>query len=184
VNEIDPGRRTTEALRAHGPEVLSFLRGVLRDEAVADDAYQLFAERLFRTMPSFVGDCSMRTWVYLLARHAVRDARRDTGPRGPRVSLTDGDVYSLVAEQLRTATPSHLGTTRRDAIATLRDQLPEADRMLLVLRVDRSLPWLELARVFAEDDGADLTREAARLRKRFQYVKERLRALAKERALL
>lgn len=177
-------QRTADALRAHGPEILSFLRGVLRDDATADDAFQLFAERLFRTMDSFAGDCSLRTWLYLLARHAVRDVQRSTAPRGRRVSLTDADVYSLVLEQLRTATPSLLGTPRRDAIARLRDELPEADRLLLVLRVDRGLPWLELARIFADEDGADLRRESARLRKRFQSVKERLRAMAKARALL
>jgi len=51
--------------------------------------------------------------------------------------------------------------------------------MLLVLRVDKGLAWNDLARVmYAEDgpllDDEGLKREAARLRKRFQHVKERL----------
>jgi RNA polymerase sigma-70 factor (ECF subfamily) len=62
--------------------------------------------------------------------------------------------------------------------------------MLLVLRVDRNLEWNDLARVLAEgDDGtapladADVTREAARLRKRFQLLKEKLREMAKREGL-
>jgi RNA polymerase sigma-70 factor (ECF subfamily) len=56
-----------------------------------------------------------------------------------------------------------------------------------VLRVDRQLDWREIAVVMdatksglAEDD---VTREAARLRKRFQLVKDRLRSLARERGI-
>ena len=48
-------------------------------------------------------------------------------------------------------------------------------RTLLVLRVDRRMPWRDIARVMA-DDGDDLERLSASLRKRFERVKERLRA--------
>lgn len=56
--------------------------------------------------------------------------------------------------------------------------------MLLVLRVDKDLAWNELARVMHPEeaeplDEEGLKREAARLRKRFQHVKERLLELKK-----
>ena len=83
-------------------------------------------------------------------------------------------------QAVRTETRSFLRTNARTRLEEVRDELPEADRALLVLRVDRGLEWAELARVFLEGEGsvtdaAGLTREAARLRKRFQLVKERLR---------
>jgi RNA polymerase sigma-70 factor (ECF subfamily) len=55
-----------------------------------------------------------------------------------------------------------------------------------VLRVDRGLAWDELARVFSEQDLDEeaLTREAARLRKRFQLVKEKLKALAEREGIV
>ena len=60
--------------------------------------------------------------------------------------------------------------------------------MLLILRVDRRLEWVEIARVLAGDDGlvddTSLKREAARLRKRFQIVKDRLRDMAKREGLV
>jgi RNA polymerase sigma-70 factor (ECF subfamily) len=69
-------------------------------------------------------------------------------------------------------------------VQELRDRLPEEDRMLLVLRIDRKLDWKDLAHVFSETrghaqpDAATIEREAARLRKRFQVLKERIRELA------
>jgi RNA polymerase sigma-70 factor (ECF subfamily) len=62
--------------------------------------------------------------------------------------------------------------------------LPEMDRMLLILRVDRELSWRDLARVVlgGSPTPVELEREAVRLRKRFQLVKERLRAGLREQA--
>jgi RNA polymerase sigma-70 factor (ECF subfamily) len=52
--------------------------------------------------------------------------------------------------------------------------------------VDRGLSWLELAEVMCEGGCAarDLDTEAARLRKRFQMLRARLRKLAKKAGLL
>ncbi len=50
--------------------------------------------------------------------------------------------------------------------------------MLLILRVDRNLAWDEIALVMADEpetlDKEGRKRESARLRKRFQLIKERL----------
>jgi RNA polymerase sigma-70 factor (ECF subfamily) len=62
--------------------------------------------------------------------------------------------------------------------------------MLLVLRIDRQLAWNDLARVLAETGGeaplsdAAVAKEAARLRKQFQVLKEKLRGMAKKEGLL
>jgi RNA polymerase sigma-70 factor (ECF subfamily) len=56
----------------------------------------------------------------------------------------------------------------------------------LVLRVDRDLQWNELAGIFLGDPSADaaaLKKEAARLRKRFQLVKEKLLEQGKQQGL-
>ena len=56
---------------------------------------------------------------------------------------------------------------------------------MLILRIDKGLSWRDLALVMNDEagvsDGAELDREAARLRKRFQIAKERLRELARAR---
>jgi RNA polymerase sigma-70 factor (ECF subfamily) len=53
-----------------------------------------------------------------------------------------------------------------------------------VLRVDRGLEWIEVARVMLGEGAPDasdteLTRETVRLRKRFQLLKAELRKRAK-----
>lgn len=96
---------------------------------------------------------------------------------------------AAVVEEVRTATPTFLQTAVRAEVAALRAELDEDDRMLLTLRVDRGLPWRELAQVFAEGDdavldAAALERQAAALRKRYERLKRRIRALAQARGVL
>jgi RNA polymerase sigma-70 factor (ECF subfamily) len=70
----------------------------------------------------------------------------------------------------------------------LRQTLPPDDQMLLILRVDGGMDFRELAVAMAANDAvsddAELDREAARLRKRFERVKERLRELARDAGLI
>jgi len=110
------------------------------------------------------------------------------------LSVGSSAALEEVAAAVRTETLGFLRTEKRTRLQALRDTLPEEDRMLLVLRVDRNLEWNELARVLAgegqEGDGgtpladAEVTREAARLRKRFQLLKEKLREMAKGEGLI
>jgi RNA polymerase sigma-70 factor (ECF subfamily) len=184
----DPRRTTEEAIRAYGPEVYGLLLSLHRSEDEADDAFSLFAERLFTKMGEFAFRCSMRTWAYLLARRASRDVRRSGYRPGTRVPLSEVSALSALVARARSETLSLFRPETVDAFARLRDELPEDDRTLLVLRVDRELEWEEVAVVFLGDevDAAehDIKREAARLRKRFQLVKGRLKALAEERGLV
>ena len=178
---------TEEALRAYGAEIYGLLLSRHSGDD-ADDAFSLFAERLFTKMGEFGFRCSMRTWVYLLARRASRDIRR-MGPRaGTRVPLSEASGLNALVAKARTETQSLLRAETVSAFARLREELPEDDRELLVLRVDREMEWEDVALVFLGDEAVPSAearkREASRLRKRFQLVKSRLKALALERGLL
>jgi RNA polymerase sigma-70 factor (ECF subfamily) len=182
---------TTAALRQYGPELFGFLVSMNLDYDAASDAFALFSEKLWRTLPRFEWSCSLKAWCYRLARNAAIDVHR-AGNRRRYTGLSSAPGVSEVAAHVRTSTMSALRTAKRSALERLREELSEEDRAILVLRVDRELGWDEVALVLAagsEDDdraldGAALKKEAARLRKRFQLVAERLRALAKERQLL
>ena len=78
-------------------------------------------------------------------------------------------------------------TTIKDQFRLLREKLSEEDQLILVLRVDRRLPWTEVARVVLgelEASDEDVKRESARLRKRLQMIKGNLRTLGKDAGLL
>jgi RNA polymerase sigma-70 factor (ECF subfamily) len=180
----------TEVLRGYGSEIFGFLVAVHGSEADASDAFSDLAEAIWRGLPRFAWESTVRTWAYAVARNITRTRKRDAARRGRRLVGGSDSVLQDVAEQVRTQTKAFLRTENKTRLQALREGLPEEDRMLLVLRVDRGLAWNELARILSEGeagetlDSAALVRESARLRKRFQLVKEHLRELAKREGLL
>lgn len=176
----------TLALERYGPEIFGVLAAQLRSPADAADVFSLFAENLWRGLPSFQWRCSLRSWAYRIARNAaIRWAT--AGVRRPErnVAIEDGGVLEL-AERVRSSTLAHLRSEVKSEIRRLREELPEPEQMLLILRVDKALEWPEIAAVLSDEDLADdeLKREAVRLRKQFQRVTEKLRGLARERGIL
>jgi RNA polymerase sigma-70 factor (ECF subfamily) len=196
----------TLVLRDLGPEVLGFLAGVLGD-VDAEEVYSAWSERLWRSLKGFEGRCSLRTWTYVLARREIsrfrKGMRRHAEGRVPLSELQD------VLEVPRSRTGNTMATAKQRQLTALRDELPIEDRTLLILRVDRKLTFDEIALVFAENleagtegehgetgdpngaageaggsvpRGFNRKREAARLRKRFQLVKQRLVARARRHA--
>ena len=175
LEEGDSGRAATVALRALGPEVFGFLCGVLGEQD-AEEVFSSFSVHLWHSLATFAGRCSVRTWSYVLARHEIgrhrRGARRHEVGRLPISELND------VLAAARTATQSALGSEKARSLTKLREGLTVEDRTLLVLRIDRKLAWEDIALAFAESPEtfgvAERKRESARLRKRFQLVKEKL----------
>jgi RNA polymerase sigma-70 factor, ECF subfamily len=183
----DPAAATSLVLRRLGPEILGMLVALHRDADEAADAFSLFAEKLWLTFSKFEGRCSVRTWSYVLARRAGHDVRRRERRHGRKAyALSEVPEIEAIAERVRTATLTMLRTETKSKLVELRETLPEDDQLLLVLRVDRKLSWDALAFVFLDEgaDAAALERECARLRKRYQLTKERLRALAVEHGLI
>ncbi len=182
--DVDAG--VTRLLSMFGPEVFGFLRGALGSEADADEVFAATSVKIWRALASFKWQCSLRTWVYVIARNEL--ARFAKGTRRRNVGRVTSSALDDVVARVRTATNSALGTDKRDRLAALRDELPVDDRTLLILRVDRDLAWEDVARTFLDDGDAptveQIKRESARLRKRFQLVTERLSRRAREENLL
>lgn len=164
----------TALISGYGPEVLGWLHAVCRSRAEAEDAFATVCERLWRSLGQLRDDGSLRTWMYVVARNVVHDHHRRAQAR-PAVPLS---AISEIAALVRSTTAAFQDTTNKDRLRALREALGPEDRMLLVLRVDRELPWHDIAEIMAggEVDEPQLVRDAARLRKRFERVKERLRA--------
>jgi len=115
--------------------------------------------------------------------------RAQSAKRGSRfVALPEGSFLSELAESVRSETVSYLKTEVKDRVQRLRESLSSDEQMLLALRVGRNLAWLDLARVLRDDErppsNDELAREAAKLRKRFQAIKDKLRQLSDDDAAL
>jgi RNA polymerase sigma-70 factor (ECF subfamily) len=169
----------TFAIRGYGEEVLGYLVAMTRSETDANDAFSLFAEDLWRGLPKFRWECTLRTWAYGLARHALARIRRDPH-RKRAVPLGDVHLASLV-DELRSRTQTFLRTETRDKVAKLRAELEPDDQTLLILRLNRKLAWRDIALVLdPETPPADAEKRAAALRKRFERLKIDLKARANE----
>lgn len=176
----DPGGAASVALRGYGPELYGFLVAFHRSEHDAAEVFAMVSERLWRGLGDFGWQSSFRTWAYTVARNTSLKYRRDEGRRRARqVALPEGSELSAIAEEIRTRTKSFLRTEAKNRVTELREALSPDDRELLVLRVDKRLSFKELALVLHDEgaaplDAAGIDKEAARLRKRFQLIKQRL----------
>ena len=184
----DRDQAATFLVQSYGREIFRFLLSRLDDEHASSEVFSQFTEDLWKGLAGFRWQCPARVWSYTLARHAasryIADARKRRAREAP---LSRAGPLSALEQKIRTATLSAVRSEVKSRFAELRDRLPLDDQTLLILRVNRRLGWKEIAQVMTDpEEGADspsdavLDREAARLRKRFQLVKQKLRDMATE----
>jgi RNA polymerase sigma-70 factor, ECF subfamily len=171
----------TAAIEGLGPEVMGFLVVIVGDPNEAADVFADVCVRMWKGLPTFRWDSSLRTWTYVLARraaHAHRQSRADWRDRHVRISDVP-EIDELIV-RMRTTTMARVKEQRQTRAERLRAQLTPDEQTLLVLRVDRELEWRDVARVLADDEITDdeIDRAAANLRKRFERLRDKLRELA------
>jgi len=172
------------AITSYGPEIYGYLCAIAGDDALAADALAIASERIWHGLPSFRWEAAVRTWAYRLARHALATLQSHGSRRRERnLPLS---LASNVEAACRSSTAPFRRTDTKAALLALRDALDPADRELLILRLDRRMAWKEIASLLAaaDDDQATLTQRAAALRKRFERVKDQLRAVALDSGLI
>lgn len=162
----------TEAIRGYGPQLLGYLSAVVRDEELAREVFSVVCEDMWRGLPTFRRDGSFRGWSYKLAYHAAMRTLRE--PYRRRMRRLASELISAIADQVKSTTAVHLKTEKKDHLTAVREKLTPEEQTLLVLRVDRNLPWREVATVLS-GDGSDVDEAAAR--KRFERLKEKLKKL-------
>ncbi|MDC0746441.1 RNA polymerase sigma factor [Polyangium mundeleinium] len=170
----------TGTLQAYGPEIFGFLLAIVSSEHDAADIFGDFSFDLWAGITVFEWRCSLRTWVYTLARHQLgrfdRTQKRERRHLR-RTPMTDIAEILQLAAQLSSETLPHLKSEAKSAFVLLRERLDPEDQMLLILRVDRDLAWTDVASVMG---GVS----AAALRKRFERLKERLHEMARAEKLV
>ncbi len=169
----------TTLIEALGPEMLGYLKAVLREDAEASDAFSIFCERVWRGLPRFRGEASLRVWCYRIAWHTVLSLKRDAYRRHRR--RLDTSMASRLAGRIF-ATTAARREHQASTLDRLKAQLDREEQSLLILRVDRRLSWSEVADVLSEEGGA--RPEQAALRKRFERLKDKLARAARDQGLV
>jgi len=168
---------TTLALETYGAELVGWLCSML-DEVDAHDAFSFLGEELWKSLRTFDGRCSLRTWCYMLARAATARVRARPARRH---EVLVSEIPSVAHAVTQVWSTTRRGAVREaDVYARIRSELADEDQVLLVLRIDKDLAWRDIAIVLCGATAADdeLARKAAALRKQFERVKERLKELA------
>jgi RNA polymerase sigma-70 factor (ECF subfamily) len=84
-------------------------------------------------------------------------------------------------EEIRSFIADYAPRGRAEKLMKLRESLDHEEQTLLILRVDKAMPWEEVAEVMrADSEPATL----AALRERFERLKEKLGRLAREQGLI
>lgn len=160
----------------HQP-LYSLIARSLRDPADAADITQEVFLKVFRSIRSFHGESSLRTWLYRIALHEASNRRRwwrrhkqqEVTLDTPAENAEDDAPALLSTLATHDASPFDLAREselRRELEAALRE-LPEAFRSVVILREIEGFSYEEIAEVLNLQLGtvkSRLTRGRAMLR--------------------
>lgn len=166
---VNPASHTVpEVLERYGSEVRAFLSSRTSSRTSMEDVYSLFSEDLWKGLPQVRAQSQLRGWLYAVARNALaRHLRLKLRWRSRHVSA---ELDELQADARRSL-PSRMGD--RVQLQEMFAQLTEEDRRLLEQRSVLRMAWRDIAAERVCD--ADVERESARLRKRYQILVQKLR---------
>jgi RNA polymerase sigma-70 factor (ECF subfamily) len=183
VHQLVAAGRQREAtalmLTRLSPELRPFLHRLLGDALLVDEALGNTCKHLFRRLPQFRWDYSLRSWGYIFAR---REASRCRAVRS-RMDALPTMLSAAHGETVDRTPNARASTSTHDLLDSLRASISDDDRDLLVLRVERGLSWSEVAAAFLEDDDPSaeaIQSESARLRQRYRAIRVRLAAALAE----
>lgn len=161
----------------HQP-IYSLIARSLTDPADASDITQEVFIKVFRSIRSFHGDCSLRTWLYRIALREASNQRR-WWSRHKRQEITidsplresseddDPGLASVLADSRSTPFEHAAQGELRDRVEAALRQVPEAFRTVVVLREIEGLSYDEIAEVLNVNLGtvkSRLTRGRTALR--------------------
>jgi len=174
------GYATTLLIERFGPQIRRFIASRVAGPVSAAEVFSDFSLDVWRGLPGFGWRCPVRAWAFTLARNASN--RYVTAPvrRATRnIPLSDVTVAEPFVDPTEDTepTPRHLCSTTKQRVRALRATLSHEEQQLLALRVDAGMRWRDLTLALEGDieDPATLKRVTARMRKRFQLAKEKLR---------
>jgi RNA polymerase sigma-70 factor (ECF subfamily) len=145
----------------HGDAVYQLVRGVVGDDARADDVHQRVFLEAHRDLPQFQSRSTLRWWLFKIARNraidAIRQVRRDQARAGSvEESAEVVDPGPLPGELIDDA-------RLQEALAACLAQLPERTRAAMLLKFQQGFTFEEMAAQSGEKPGTLQARVARAL---------------------
>jgi RNA polymerase sigma-70 factor, ECF subfamily len=136
-------------MRRHNQRLYRLARGILRDDAEAEEAVQEGYLRAFTSLDGFKGEASVATW---LARIVLNEALGRLRRRRPTVDIealaeTPADADGVAALAPQASSPEQAAARRelRRAIEQAVDTLPPGFRSVFILRAVEQMSVAETA---------------------------------------
>lgn len=128
----------------HASSVYYFALRLLGDRTLAEDATHDVFLKAYRAFGTFRGDASVRTWLYRITLNHCRTLRSTWYARTMVATAGDELAETVVSTQRgpgRELETKELGERIQSTMA----QLPEEQRVVLLLAADRNLSYEEIA---------------------------------------
>ena len=183
VAELKAGseRAFTQLIAQYHQPIYSVIARSLQDPADASDITQEVFIKVFRSIRSFHGEASLRTWIYRIALHEASNQRRwwsrhkrqeitIEAPCGGRDADCDGEspsIASTLADQNDSPFDHAAHAETRARVEAALRQVPEAFRTAVILREIEGFTYEEIAEILGVNLGtvkSRLTRGRAALR--------------------
>ena len=140
--------------------LIGFMYRMARNQAVAEELAQEVFLRVYRSRQSYAAEAKFSTWLYRIATNLALNHVRDT--RNERmlasVSLDEPDEESGrtldVADHRRTAEEELVRQERMRAIRQCVEQLPERQRLAVVMHKYQEMDYREIAAVLKMSESA------------------------------
>jgi RNA polymerase sigma factor (sigma-70 family) len=136
-------------MKVYGDAVYAFCLQIVKNAALAEDVCQCVFLQVHDGLAGFVGDSSLRTWLFCIARYRAVDAFRASRREAAR--LLPADAF---ADEPADATPDpaeSLDAARaKEALLACLDCLPAYDRKLVLVRYCDGLSYEEMGVVLGQ----------------------------------
>ena len=140
--------------------VISFMYRMAHNQAVAEELAQEVFLRVYRSRQTYAAEAKFTTWLYRIATNLAVNHARDTKTErtAPSVSLDEPDEETGsrldVADKTLTA-EQHL--LRRERMAAIKEQvmeLPERQRLAVLMHKYQEMDYREIAEVLKLSESA------------------------------
>lgn len=122
-------------------DVELYLRAICRDEALAEELTEQVFFRALKALPTFRGDCDIRTWLCAMARNAFVSHLRKEKPSQSIEELQIPDSRKTVEEWI-------MDQEQAMAIHRILHDLPEPYKEVFSLRIFGQLSFGDIGSLF------------------------------------
>ena len=142
-----------ELIETHQHRIIGTIAKMLGDESDAEDIAQQVFLRVWKSAPRWQPSAKVTTWLYKITRNLVfnevrRRKRHPVQSLDATLASDDGDIPRQIADPgVKAADTALLDDEMQAAIQAAIDELPDVQRMAVILRRYDDVPYEEIGEI-------------------------------------